>query len=111
MPGLSFGLPPSSRLGLLRIDGVDPYAVRTAAEEVAATVREVIASAGPEVGPITLLGPAEAPLSRLKGRTRWQMLIARPVAKRCERSCAWPCAPSCPVPFACMPMWTPFSTL
>lgn len=78
---LSFGFPPSSRLGLLRIDGVDPYAVRTAAEEVAATVREVIASAGPEVGPITLLGPAEAPLSRLKGRTRWQMLIRAPSSK------------------------------
>jgi primosomal protein N' (replication factor Y) len=86
------GYPPYCRLGLLRVDGVDPYAVRTAAEEVAATVRAFITSvgempgsrAGGETSPndeLSILGPAEAPLSRLKGRTRWQMMVRAPTSR------------------------------
>ena len=94
------GYPPYCRLGLLRVDGVDPYAVRAAAEEVAAAVRAFIASVGElpsgrpaneagggEAGSasaepsLSLLGPAEAPLSRLKGRTRWQMMVRAPTSR------------------------------
>ncbi len=82
------GYPPYCRLGLLRIDGVDPYAVRAAAEEVAAAVRVIMdrernrLEAGAAGGAaLSLLGPAEAPLSRLKGRTRWQLLVRAPTSR------------------------------
>ncbi len=66
--------PPFSRLAALRFDGVDPVAVREAAELVAVRARQVVNRA-PESAVISLLGPAEAPLSRLKGRTRWQLFV------------------------------------
>ncbi|HRI53950.1 MAG TPA: primosomal protein N', partial [Pseudomonadota bacterium] len=78
------GYPPHCRLGLLRVDGVDPYAVRDAAHEVAATVRALIERLGREGeadAALSLLGPAEAPLSRLKGRTRWQMIVRAPQSR------------------------------
>lgn len=84
------GYPPYCRLGLLRIDGVDPYAVRAAAGEVADAVRAIMgrdqtsleAAAGSAGGSaLSLLGPAEAPLSRLKGRTRWQLLVRAPTSR------------------------------
>ena len=82
------GYPPYCRLGLLRIDGVDPYAVRAAASEVADAVRVIMGrdrthlEAGAAGGAaLSLLGPAEAPLSRLKGRTRWQLLVRAPTSR------------------------------
>lgn len=82
------GYPPYCRLGLVRIDGVDPYAVRAAATEVADAIRLLIerlnqsAADGAAGGSgLSLLGPAEAPLSRLKGRTRWQMMIRAPQSR------------------------------
>ncbi|MCS6915567.1 MAG: primosomal protein N' [Myxococcales bacterium] len=68
------GYPPASRLAVLRLDGVDGLEVRRAAQAVASRLREVVARAPVEVG-ASVLGPAEAPLSRLKGKTRWQMLV------------------------------------
>ncbi len=77
------GYPPHCRLGLLRVDGVDPYAVRDAAQEVAAAVRGLIErlTRDGSAGALSLLGPAEAPLSRLKGRTRWQMIVRAPQSR------------------------------
>ncbi len=59
--------PPYSHLVCVRADGPDPAAL---AEVLDRAAREVAAMDG-----VGVLGPAEAPLSRLKGRHRWQMLL------------------------------------
>ncbi len=61
------GYPPFAHLVCVRADGPDPLALEAALDRAA---REVQAS-----GDVGILGPAEAPLSRLKGRYRWQMLL------------------------------------
>ena len=66
--------PPSVRLGCVRVDGADPLAVRRLAEAAAEAARRVADKAPPEEL-ADVLGPAEAPLSRLKGRTRWQLFL------------------------------------
>lgn len=66
------GYVPAQRLGLLRIDGRDRQQVRVGAERLAKILRDELARARVDV---SLLGPAEAPLSRLKGRTRFQILV------------------------------------
>ena len=66
------GYVPAQRVGLLRIDGRDRQQVKSGAERLAKLLREDLARARVDA---SLLGPAEAPLSRLKGRTRWQMLV------------------------------------
>jgi primosomal protein N' (replication factor Y) len=68
------GFPPYARMAAVRVDGVDPMLVQQVAREVAARVRQVLARA-PQEAMASVLGPAAAPLSRLKGRTRWQMLV------------------------------------
>jgi primosomal protein N' (replication factor Y) len=68
------GYPPALRLACVRIDGEDPRAVRRAAEEGAEAARQ-LCSRAPADEHASVLGPAEAPLSRLKGRTRWQLFV------------------------------------
>jgi primosomal protein N' (replication factor Y) len=77
------GFPPIQRLACVRLDGADPQRVRAAAEAAAAAAREACARA-PAEAHAALLGPSEAPLSRLKGRTRWQLFVkaAQPRALR-----------------------------
>jgi primosomal protein N' (replication factor Y) (superfamily II helicase) len=65
------GYPPHGRLIAVRIDGADPDAVRAIATTLAART----ATLG---GPVTALGPSEAPLARLKGRTRWHLWLKHP---------------------------------
>jgi primosomal protein N' (replication factor Y) len=67
------GYPPFTRLGVVRVDGPGGEAVRGAAELAARAVQGV-AQALAE-GSIRLLGPSEAPLARLRGRTRWQLMV------------------------------------
>jgi primosomal protein N' (replication factor Y) len=62
--------PPFSRMIALRVDGPDDSSVRAAAVEVAARARE---AGGADV---RVLGPAEAPIARLRGRVRWQVWLA-----------------------------------
>ena len=64
------GYPPAGRLIAIRIDGPDEKEVRHAAETLAAEAAPMARTLG-----LTLLGPAEAPLARLKGRARWQLWI------------------------------------
>jgi primosomal protein N' (replication factor Y) len=71
--------PPFVRLGCVRIDGEDPACVRSFAEELAEKARAV--------GRAEVLGPAEAPISRLKGRTRWQVFV-KADSVRALRHCA-----------------------
>jgi primosomal protein N' (replication factor Y) len=63
------GYPPTGRLVLLRVDGVDPATVATTAEALATLARRA-ATHG-----VAVVGPAEAPLSKLRGRLRWHLLL------------------------------------
>jgi primosomal protein N' (replication factor Y) len=67
--------PPFSRLVVVRIEGEDP-------SETAAVARKLgdrlgVLLPGPESG-VRLLGPAPAPLPRLRGKSRWQLLLKAP---------------------------------
>jgi primosomal protein N' (replication factor Y) len=64
--------PPFSRMIAIRLDGPDENQVRAAATEAAARARAV----GGAV--VRVLGPAEAPIARLRGRTRWQVWLSGP---------------------------------
>ncbi len=62
------GYPPFARLALVRFEGEQLVAVERLARAVAEQLR-----AGRERG-LTVLGPAPAPIERLRGRHRWQIL-------------------------------------
>jgi primosomal protein N' (replication factor Y) (superfamily II helicase) len=64
------GYPPFGHLVALRVDGPDAPAVEQATRALADRALELCARLG-----VTVLGPAEAPLARLKGRTRWHMWL------------------------------------
>jgi primosomal protein N' (replication factor Y) len=77
--------PPFSRMIALRVDGPDEKQVRAVAAEAAARAR---AAAEPSV---RVLGPAEAPIARLRGRTRWQVWLSaveRAAVNRTARAAA-----------------------
>jgi primosomal protein N' (replication factor Y) len=62
--------PPFSRMIVLRLDGQDPDAVKEGAEAAARAAR---AAAAPST---RILGPAEAPIARVRGRTRYQVWLS-----------------------------------
>jgi primosomal protein N' (replication factor Y) len=77
--------PPFSRMIALRLDGPEESHVRAAATDAAARAR---AAAGPAV---RVQGPAEAPIARLRGRTRWQVWLSggdRAAVNRAARAAA-----------------------
>jgi primosomal protein N' (replication factor Y) len=67
------GYPPFVRLAALRFEGPDFDRTGTVAESLAAKVRAASAAAG-----VLLRGPAPAPLERLRGRYRWQLVVSSP---------------------------------
>jgi primosomal protein N' (replication factor Y) (superfamily II helicase) len=84
--------PPFSRLAAVRLEGAD--AAQTAAS-ARALGRLLERSLPPPALGVRLLGPAPAPLSRLKGLSRWQLLlkapqhrVLRPVLDAAERALA-----------------------
>ena len=64
------GYPPFGRVGLVRVQAAEPAAAREAAERLAEAARAAAESGAPEV-----LGPAPAPISRLRGQYRFQLLL------------------------------------
>jgi primosomal protein N' (replication factor Y) len=64
------GYPPAGHLVALRIDGPDAHQVQRTARQLADVARAASA------GEIRILGPSEAPLARLQGRTRWHLWLA-----------------------------------
>ncbi|MFU8857146.1 MAG: primosomal protein N' [Deferrisomatales bacterium] len=68
------GFPPFRRLALVRVSGPDPVAAREAAGTAADRARSI---AGRGLG-IDVMGPAPAPLERLRGRWRFQILLRAP---------------------------------
>ncbi len=62
--------PPFARLAMVRIEGAEPRLVRRAAEAVA---KSLAMGSTPEG--IRVLGPAPAPIERIKQRYRWQIMV------------------------------------
>lgn len=66
------GYPPFSRLALVKFEGLDEAATRAEADRLATLARR---SASREV---TILGPAAAPLARLRSRFRFRFMLRSP---------------------------------
>jgi len=66
------GYPPYARLALLRIDGEDEARARESSQELCAAAMQ---SAPVLAREVHVLGPAVAPLARLRGRYRFQILL------------------------------------
>jgi primosomal protein N' (replication factor Y) len=64
--------PPFARLALVRVDAVDLDVATAAANTLADWAREEL---GVRSGKVELLGPAPAPLARLRGRYRMRLLL------------------------------------
>ena len=62
--------PPFARLAMVRIEGAEPLIVRRIAEAVAKSLAKDSTPEG-----IRVLGPAPAPIERIKQRYRWQVMI------------------------------------
>jgi len=67
------GWPPYSRMALVRIEGPDAAAVAAMAERAAGILRSENRDAKGET--MRVLGPAPAPIERLRGRYRWQVML------------------------------------
>jgi primosomal protein N' (replication factor Y) len=67
------GWPPFSRMALVRIEGADASAVSSMAERAARTLRDSTRAIDLEA--MRVLGPAPAPIERLRGRYRWQVMM------------------------------------
>jgi primosomal protein N' (replication factor Y) len=67
--------PPFSRLVAVRVEGEDAKQTADAARRLGARLATLLPP--PESG-VRLLGPAPAPIPRLRGRTRWQLLLKAP---------------------------------
>jgi len=63
--------PPWGHLVALRVDGRDPAVVEQAARRLGDAAHRLTSPAAK----VVVLGPAEAPIQRLKGRTRWLLLL------------------------------------
>src|SRR5208282_671836 len=62
--------PPFARLAMVRIEGAEPRLVRRVAEQVAKSLGRGSTPEG-----IRVLGPAPAPIERIKQRYRWQVMV------------------------------------
>jgi primosomal protein N' (replication factor Y) len=65
-----FSYPPFSRLAMVRVEGPDAARV----SRIAADAAKILSRSADTTG-IKVLGPAPAPIERIKQRWRWQMLI------------------------------------
>jgi len=70
----ALGYPPFSRLANLRFEGLDAARVERHARELADTLRAENARL-PRLSRTIVLGPAPAPIERLRARFRWQILV------------------------------------
>ena len=77
----ALGYPPFRRLINVRVEARDALAAERLARDFAATVRRALGAA---TGELELIGPAPAPIERLRGWHRWQTLVrgASPGAMR-----------------------------
>jgi primosomal protein N' (replication factor Y) len=67
------GYPPFGRMALVRIEGAESARVNGVASQVAASLAR---QRGPEA--LRVLGPAPAPIERIRSRYRWQVVLKAP---------------------------------
>ena len=75
----SGALVPFSRACLLRLSGPSASGTATAASALAERIRAPLEASGWQ-----LIGPAPAPVARVAGKSRWQLLLHGPAASRLE---------------------------
>ena len=75
------GYPPFGFLAAVRVDGPDAAAVERRIRQLA---RQGHRAQRDDLG-VGILGPTEAPIQRLKGRTRWLLLMRAPARERLRR--------------------------
>jgi primosomal protein N' (replication factor Y) len=71
----TFQYPPHARMIQLRISGKNPEETKQHADVVGALCRRLAREASGGEGSVQVLGPIEAPLSKVAGRYRWQILL------------------------------------
>lgn len=67
--------PPYTRMAAIRIEGTDPQRTADAARRLG---DEMARGLPPASQGVRLLGPAPSPIARIKGKTRWQLLLKGP---------------------------------
>ena len=74
----AFLYPPYSRLLGVRIEGMIPQRTADGARQLARAAAVAVKRSG---GALRLLGPAPSPIARLRGKTRWQLMVKGPTWK------------------------------
>ncbi len=74
------GLPPFGRLAAVVVSAADRTAAEFFARELARAAHRVQAEADGPAAQIVILGPAEAPIAVLRGRSRFRLLVKAPRA-------------------------------
>ena len=69
------GYPPFSYLACLRFQGNDQIATVNTARKLGEEIKAILKNWPKKGKDIQVLGPAESPLAKLKGKYRWQILI------------------------------------
>jgi primosomal protein N' (replication factor Y) len=72
----ALGYPPFSRIANIRLSSIEGGLAEGFAREAADLIK-----GDPAAGEIKVLGPAPAPIEKLRGRYRWQILIKAPSAR------------------------------
>jgi primosomal protein N' (replication factor Y) len=67
----AFGYPPTTRMAVVRFESSDSRAASAAATQAAR-------AAAPLPSGVRLRGPAPAPIERIRGAWRWQVLVTAP---------------------------------
>jgi primosomal protein N' (replication factor Y) len=75
------GYPPFSYLACLRFKGNEKQMTAEMVQRMGREIRSILKKWPKRGKEIQVLGPAEAPLAKLKGRYRWQLLVK---SKRAE---------------------------
>ena len=79
------GYPPLTRMIALRISGRDPRQTAVQAERLGDRCRELLSAGGPFNGRIDVMGPIEAPIARIAGHFRWQIIAKSADAAKLHR--------------------------
>ncbi|MBS1149096.1 MAG: Helicase PriA [Myxococcaceae bacterium] len=71
----ALGWPPYTRMAMVRIEGDDASVTAATARRLGQAMAQRLP---PSSAGVRLLGPAPAPLARIKGKTRWQIVLKGP---------------------------------
>jgi primosomal protein N' (replication factor Y) len=74
----ALGYPPFSRMIAVRISSKDPQQAAAHARALGENCRKLLAADGPFHPQVQVMGPIEAPLSRIAKHHRWQIIVKSP---------------------------------